>query len=133
MLNLDGSFSTSTTGYAGPEPTLEDIQAGMLLAKQLMERSSTLLKIWRGEGASKACVGDDSKRYPRIIYSEYMRDNMLVIMAGIGIIAGAVAYKIVRNMDLVLQWSDEYIPLEDQPSQAAQMLLKWAEENKDGG
>jgi len=126
LIELDKSYSASTTAVTGPPVSLEDIQTAMVKAKEAAKINT--IKIWKGGNTDRLLFVTPFR--PELHYSAYLRDICFILCKGIGIVAGSKAFALIRRMNAVLQWSDEYIPLEDQTSEAAKTLFKWAEKNK---
>ena len=114
---LEGS--TSTTGY--PSLSLEQMTEMMVFATDRLEemRRRSVLKIWRGPHFL-----DFIREKPLLRVSGMIAGNTIYIMAGVGIVAGRDMYNMLNSFTMMLEWSDDYIPLEDQESELAKILLK---------
>ena len=52
--------------------------------------------------------------FPKLHCSDLVKEDAAYIVAGVGIVAGVDAYDFLDEVGVILQWSDEYIPLEEQ-------------------
>ena len=118
----------ANVGMIGNTPPLSDDQMMdmMVFATDRIEemRRRSFLKIWRGPKRDSPLWMWCMYEKPALRISELIADNTIYIMAGVGIIAGVDAFKILDSFVMQLEWSDEYIPLEDQDSDLAKLLLK---------
>lgn len=124
MDDMDLSFSDSTTSVVDSPP----MNTAKLLEemKDLVEfsRAHYTILIWKGE--TQFPFIPILKKSPILKQSDYILDEeMAYIVAGTGIIAGKKAYEYLIQLPVVLEWSDEYIPLEEQKGEMAKVLLKW--------
>ena len=125
-----GAFTGSATTTTGGWPTLssEELLAKMEKATEMVEElvNITAIRIWKGEDG----LFHNIKLRPELHFSEYLPDNNLFLLAGEGVVAGAKAYQLMRRMGVQLVWSDEFIPLAEQESEAAKILAKWEVKGK---
>jgi len=103
-----------------PDP-LEQMTEMMVFATDRLEemRRRSVLKIWRGPHFL-----DFIREKPLLRVSGMIAGNTIYIMAGVGIVAGRDMYNMLNSFTMMLEWSDDYIPLEDQESELAKILLK---------
>jgi hypothetical protein len=121
------------------ENTMEGISAEEMLVKmnpvreemeQLKERTKQVIKIWRG---LRGFMTKPLSLKPQIHLSPYLLNNehSVVVMSGVGLVVGKAAHDMLMKLPIELEWSEEYIALEDQESGLAQLFAKWAAEGEE--
>jgi hypothetical protein len=141
MFNIDlgpYQFPTEESTTTSVENTMEGMSAEEMLVKmnqtreemeQLKKQTDQVIKIWRG---LRGFMIKPLSLKPQIHLSPYLLDEYsVVIMAGVGLVAGEAAYDMLMKLPIALEWSDEYIALEDQDSELAQLFAKWAVKQED--
>jgi len=120
---MDLSFSNGTTRAVIPPMNTVKLLEEMKNLVEFRREHFTIL-IWKGE--MKPPFIPILEKRPVLIQSEYVREeNVAYIVSGIGIVAGKKAYEYLIQLPMVLEWSDEYIPLEKQQGEMSEVLLKW--------
>ena len=124
MFNYYSSGITNTSAISSPEEDKLSVDKMLeILDKFNKVKRTCILKIWKGPNTYLQV-----KDLPSITYSKLIPDGICYIMAGVGIIAGIDAFDYLMRIPIVLEWSENYIPLEDQNDPLAKVLLKWETE-----
>jgi hypothetical protein len=122
--NFNDTFNNGTTSNL-PQRSAEDLAAGIKQMLDLLDNSQhNLIKIYRASGVSVPFITTQPDK-PTLEYYPILPDNVLYIVSGVGIVAGKKTFALLDKMNIRFEWSDTYIPLEEQDSDVAKILNKW--------
>lgn len=105
----EGGFSAGTTSNW----PVVDYDTFITRMKQYLEGPQVVIYIWKGPVENRYMFPE--KLVPELHFSSLvLNDRVAYLMAGFGIVAGKQAYDLLVQLGVELEWSDEYIPLEEQ-------------------
>lgn len=116
-------FSAGTASSSSG--STEDLVVRLKRMMELIENfPHNRIQIWKG-GIFFPAPFITKKDIPTLEYCPFVDDIAFYIVAGIGIVAGKEAFKILSQLNIHFEWSDTHIPLEEQDSDVVRLILKW--------
>ena len=122
---MNSNTGTTSNGVGSPEQLVAGLKRMMIDIENFPHNR---IKIWKGSTIFPAPF-ITKKDIPTLEYCPFVDDIAFYIVAGIGIVAGKKAFKILSQLNIHFEWSDTHIPLEEQDSDVVRLIQKW-ENNK---